>query len=118
MQLEGDVVENRRVLSEVMMFQDDLLRVGAVIGATMAKGGIPRWMPSEEDVDGKFASHKLTYSSPMYTVQTLPECHAYLASCPRLLRCRDQMPDTLQSPSTKYQYRLSVTKGCYGTTSN
>jgi hypothetical protein len=42
LQLEGDIVENPRVLSDVIMFQDYLLRVGAVIGVTMAKGSIPR----------------------------------------------------------------------------
>jgi hypothetical protein len=42
LQLEGDIVENLRVLSDLMMFQDDLLRVGSVIGVTMAERGIPR----------------------------------------------------------------------------
>jgi len=42
LQLGGDIVENLRVLSDLIMFQDDLLRVGPVISVTMTKGGIPR----------------------------------------------------------------------------
>lgn len=66
------------------MFQDDLLRVGSVIGVTMTKGGVPRYMPLEQKVDVQLASQARTYSSPMYTVQTLSECHVCLASCPQL----------------------------------
>jgi hypothetical protein len=42
LQLGGDIVENLRIISDLIMFQDDLLRVGSVISVTMAKGGIPR----------------------------------------------------------------------------
>lgn len=73
-------------------------------------------MPLKEEIDGKFASYEPTYSSPMYTVRAPSECCLCLASCPQLWCCRDQMPDTPQSPSTKYQYRLSATEGCCGTT--
>jgi hypothetical protein len=42
LQLGGDIIENLRVLSDLIMFQDDLLRVASVVCATMAKRGIPR----------------------------------------------------------------------------
>jgi len=44
LQLEGDIVENVRFLSDLIMvmFQDDLLRMGSIVGVTVTKGGIPR----------------------------------------------------------------------------
>jgi hypothetical protein len=42
LQLDGDIVASLEVLSDLMMTQDNLLRMGSVIGITMAKGGIPR----------------------------------------------------------------------------
>jgi hypothetical protein len=42
LQLKGDIVARLEVLSDLMMTQDNLLRVSSVIGVTVAKGGIPR----------------------------------------------------------------------------
>jgi hypothetical protein len=41
LQLKGDSVGSHGVLFDLIVFQNDLLRVGSVIGVTMAERGVP-----------------------------------------------------------------------------